>query len=191
MNTCKFLSMLTIASILFFSCSDDDDAPSVINPEELITTMTITLTSGNNTIILKSFDEDGVDGPTAPVVTVSGNLAANTTYSGEIVLQDESVSPADIVNEEIEREADEHQFFFESSGDLNITTSYADTERDYNEGGSVTNPVGIKFELVTTDASTGTFTVTLRHKLKKPNDGTLSDAGGDTDIAQSFPITIE
>ncbi len=190
MNTHKILPMLAIAGILFFSCSDDDDAPAVINPEELITTITVTLTSGNSTITLKSFDEDGGDGPTAPVVTVSGNLTANTTYSGEILLQDESVSPAEIVNEEVEGEADEHQFFFESANNLNITTSYSDTEADYIAGGS-TNPVGVKFELVTTDVSTGAFTVTLRHTPKKPNDGTLSDAGGDTDIAQSFPITIE
>jgi len=118
-------------------------------------------------------------------------LAANTTYTGTILLENETESPKENVNKEIEEEADEHQFFFEAGSGLNITTEYTDTERDYKETGSTTNPVGIAFQLVTGEASTGNFTATLRHMPKKPNNGTLSDAGGDTDIAQAFALTIE
>ncbi|MBQ4801560.1 type 1 periplasmic binding fold superfamily protein [Aquimarina sp. MMG015] len=190
MNTRKFLSMLAIASVLMYSCSDDDDNPVVVNEEEVITTMTVTLTNGTDVVTLVSRDLDGPDGPNAPVITVSGSLSANTTYAGEVELLNESETPAENVNEEIEEEADEHQFFFEAAGTLNATTMYTDTEADYppNTG---TNPVGITFDLTTTDASTGSFTVTLRHEPTKPNDGTLADAGGDTDIAQSFDLTIE
>jgi len=54
-----------------------------------------------------------------------------------------------------------------------------------------TNPVGLEFDFMTGEASTGTLTVTLRHELKKPNDGTLADAGGSTDIAAAFALEIE
>ncbi len=190
MKNIKFISALVITGILFISCSSDDDNPVPINDEELITTLTITLTSGNDVVTLKSYDEDGADGPTAPAITVSKNLSANTTYSGVISLLNESENPAENVNEEIEEEADEHQFFLEGRNGLNLTTTYTDKESDYLTSGSE-NPVGITFDLTTTDASSGIFTVTLRHMPKKPNDGTLTDAGGDTDLSQSFDLTIE
>ncbi|WP_109302140.1 type 1 periplasmic binding fold superfamily protein [Aquimarina sp. AU474] len=190
MNTRKFLPILFLAGTLFVSCSDDDDNPTPVNEEEVITTMTVRLTAGNDVVTLKVFDEDGADGPTAPVVEISGNLAANTTYNGTVELLNEAENPAEDINEEIEAEADEHQFFFAAGGGLNLITSYTDTEADYPPL-TGTNPVGLTFDLETTDASTGTFTITLRHMPKKPNDGTLADAGGDTDISQSFTVTIQ
>jgi len=42
MKTIKLLSILFIASILFTSCDNDDPEP--VNEEEVITTMTATLT---------------------------------------------------------------------------------------------------------------------------------------------------
>ncbi|WP_420601314.1 type 1 periplasmic binding fold superfamily protein [Flagellimonas sp.] len=196
MKTIKFLSLALIAGQLFVSCSNDDDTPEEVNEEETITTMTVALvpTSGT-TVTLSSRDLDG-DGPNAPVIQVSGSLAENTTYSGTVVLLNETETPAEEVNEEIEGEAAEHQFFFAVGGNLNATTAYDDQESDYvsdetGENFTTTNPVGIEFTLTTTDASTGTLTVTLRHEPKKPNNGTLADAGGETDITQTFNLTIE
>ncbi|QLG47321.1 type 1 periplasmic binding fold superfamily protein [Costertonia aggregata] len=181
----------------FLSCSDDDNDPDPVNEEEVITTMTVTLVpqGGGNTVTLTSRDLDG-DGPDAPVLTVSENFVANTTYTGSVVLLNETETPAELVNEEIEGEADEHQFFFVVGSGLNVTTTYGDDESDYvsaetGQNFTSTNPVGIDFTLETAAASTGTFTVTLRHEPKKPNDGTLADAGGETDIAQTFTVTIQ
>ncbi len=197
MKTIKFLSLALIAGQLFVSCSSDDNDPEEINEEETITTMTVTLTPATgNTVTLSARDLDGPDGPDDPVINVSGNLAANTTYNGSVALLNETETPAEDVNEEIEGEAAEHQFFFAVGGALNASTAYADEESDYVSAETGTNfttnnPVGIEFTLTTTDASTGTLTVTLRHEPKKPNDGTLADAGGETDITQTFTLTIE
>jgi hypothetical protein len=38
--------------------------------------------------------------------------------------------------------------------------------------------------------SSGTLTVTLRHEPTKPNTG-LGDAGGETDIAATFNVTVQ
>ena len=193
----KYLSIFAVLGLLLVSCSDDDDAPDSINEEETITTMTVTLVpgGGGNTVTLVTRDDDG-DGPNAPVVTVSGSLAENTIHAGTVVLLNEMENPAELVNEEIEGEADEHQFFFVTSAGFNANIAYADDESDYvsaetNENFTSTNPVGIDFTLTTSDASTGTLTVTLRHEPKKPNDGTLNDAGGETDIAETFDLVIE
>lgn len=197
MKTIKFLSALALTGFLLTSCSDDDDAPDPVNEEETITTMTVTMVpqGGGDTVILVSRDLDG-DGPDAPDITVSGSLAENTVYDGGIVLLNETETPAENVNEEIEGEAAEHQFFFVVGGALNATTAYGDDESDYvseetGENFTTTNPVGIVFTLTTTDASSGTLAVTLRHEPKKPNDGSLADAGGETDITQTFSLTIE
>ncbi|WP_438426066.1 type 1 periplasmic binding fold superfamily protein [Aquimarina macrocephali] len=199
MNTRKLLSMLIVGGILFASCSSDDDNPVPVNEEELITKMTVSLVSGGGTVTLVVTDEDGADGPVAPVVSVSGNLTANTTYNGSIELLNESESPAELINEEIEAEADEHQFFYATSSALNITTAYTDKESDYKkEDGTsftTTNPVGLTFTVTTTDAGTGTLTVTLRHEPNKAAEGVvggnIANAGGNTDITQIFDITVQ
>ncbi|WP_411029637.1 type 1 periplasmic binding fold superfamily protein [Spongiimicrobium sp. 3-5] len=198
MKTIKFLSMMAFTGTLFLACSDDDDAnPDPVNEEETITTMTVTLIpqGGGDTVTLVSRDLDG-DGPNPPEVDVSGDLTANTVYDGGVVLLNETETPAENVNEEIEGEADEHQFFFVVGGGLNATMAYEDDESDYvsAETGvnfTSTNPVGIVFTVTTTDASSGTLAVTLRHEPKKPNDGTLADGGGETDITQTFDLTIQ
>ncbi|KQC29201.1 hypothetical protein [Flagellimonas eckloniae] len=197
MKTSKFLFTTAVAGALLMSCSNDDEAPDDVNEEEVITTMTITLVpeGGGTTVTLQTQDLDG-DGPEEPDVTISGSLSENTTYNGSIVLLNETEDPAEEVNEEIEGEAAEHQFFFEVGIGLNLNVAYADDESDYvsaetGENFTTTNPVGLVFTATTTDAGTGTFTVTLRHEPTKPNDGTTGDAGGETDITETFDLVVE
>jgi len=180
-NTKTVLSLLA-AGLVAVSCDKDDDEIEPVNEEEVITTMNVTLTADSGTITLQTQDLDG-DGPNAPVIDISGNLAANTTYAGSIELLNETESPAEDITEEVAEENLEHQFFFSASGAI-TSTAYADTDSDGN-------PLGILFSVTTGDAGNGTLQITLRHEPKKPNDGTLSDAGGETDIAQTFNVVIE
>ena len=185
MKFLKLFSILALTGLFFTACSDDDDGVDPVNEEEVITTMTVTLNvqGGGSTITLQTRDLDG-DGPDAPVVTVSGDLAASTTYRGSIELLNETESPAEDITEEVEEEDDEHQFFFVVGGGLDATTEYDNFDGDGN-------PLGTEFILTTGAASSGTLAITLRHEPMKPNDGTLGDAGGETDIAQTFNLTIQ
>ncbi|CAN5179427.1 hypothetical protein BH23BAC2_BH23BAC2_05210 [soil metagenome] len=184
MNKLKFLTVLFFSGLLFTACSNDDDVPEPVSEEELITTLTVTLApnGGGTAVTLRSRDLDG-DGPNPPVITVSGNLMAGTTYNGSIVLLNETVSPPEDVTEEVEEEDDEHQFFYTVGSGLNVTTQYGNFDGDGN-------PLGTEFTLTTGAASSGRLTFTLRHEPKKPNSG-LADAGGETDIEASFNITIQ
>lgn len=175
---------LLLIAFVFTGCSDDNNDPAPVNEEEVITTMTVSLTpaGGGTAITLKKTDLDG-DGPNAPVYSVSGNLVAGTTYSGVIKVENETETPADNITEEVLEEADEHQFFFTSGGGLDVTTTYADTDDNGNY-------LGVEFNLTANTASMGTLTVTLRHEPTKPNTG-LEDAGGETDIQATFNITVE
>jgi hypothetical protein len=185
MKNLKLLPVLFIASLLFIACSNDDDAtPLPVNEEEVITTLTVTLTpdDGGTPIELQTRDLDG-DGPNAPVITVLGNLNAGVTYNGNIILLNETVNPAENITTEVEEEAEEHQFFYTIGDGLDATTTYT------NFGGNG-NPLGTQFTLITGAVSSGNITFTLRHEPTKPNTG-LVDAGGETDVAATFNVIIE
>ena len=180
--------ILIPAAILLFACADDDE-PIPVNEEEVITTLTVTLApqGGGSPIFLQTRDLDG-DGPNAPVVTVSGPLASGQVYDGSIELLNETESPAENITAEVEEEDDEHQFFFQIGGTLDLATDY--TDQDGNG-----NPVGLSFTATAGAASSGTFTVVLRHEPDKNaagvSDGDLANAGGETDISQDFSLEIQ
>ena len=184
MKNYALYSFILLTGLLFTACSDDDTPPAPVDEEEVITTLMVTLTSNTGqTITLNSQDLDG-DGPNDPTISVSAPLSVATTYSGVIELFNETVSPAEPIHEEVAEESAEHQFFYTQGGNINVTTNYG----DFDGNG---NPLGLSFSLSTTSAGQGTMTFTLRHEPLKPNDGTLSGAGGETDLSVTFPITIE
>ncbi|MGS2762344.1 type 1 periplasmic binding fold superfamily protein [Sinomicrobium sp. M5D2P9] len=203
MKTIKLLAFLCTGALFFVSCSNDDDNPDPVNEEELITKVAITLEAqGVETVTMEysnesglghDHDDEGEEGDDHDhdelEGVVSGPLKPNTTYIGSIVLLNESVSPAENVTEEIEEEADEHQFFYQAIGELDIETDYLDKESDYLSTDS-SNPVGLKFTLTTGTEGHGDLRVVLRHQPKKPNTG-LEDAGGETDMDISFHVHIE
>ncbi len=183
MKNLKIMALALTTIFTLNSCSNDD---SPVVEEELITTLTATFVGGGQTITLTSRDLDG-DGPNAPVITVSGNFAAETTYSGSVQFLNELENPAEDITEEIEEKDLEHQVFYQISNSLgNFTYS------DFDTNG---NPLGLEFTFTTgANPGTGSITITLRHLPNKNavgvSDGNLTNAGGSTDVEVSFPITI-
>ena len=187
MKNLKSIALIALAVISLSSCNNDDDNTTPVNEEEVITTVTTTLIGGGQTIVLTSRDLDG-DGPNAPVVTVSGNLVAGTTYLGSTQFLNELVNPAEDITEEVEEEGADHQVFYQLASSLGIVTY-----DDMDENGS---PIGLEFTLVAgTSGSTGLLTVTLRHQPKKTaspvSTGDITNAEGSTDAEVSFSITID
>ena len=183
MKTMKNISFYALLSIAMLGCSDDDAAPLPINDEELITTVILTLTpESGDQVVLTTVDLDG-DGPDEPVTTVVGSFSENTQYQGAVRFLNETETPAEEITDEVVEEADEHQVFYTISEGLNIQTTYEDQD-------SQGNPLGVQITLSTGLASEGSLTVTLRHEPVKPNDG-LDSAGGETDIATSFDVSIQ
>jgi len=188
MKQLKLIPFLMLAALVFTAC-EDDEAPQVINESEVITNMTIEL-SGPNTVTLTSVDLDGPDGPDAPVVTVAGDLIANSTYMGSIELLDAS-DPNDIedITEEVEEEDLEHEFVFCVDNGLNATIS----DQNLDSNGDV---LGTMFTLTTADASSGGITFTLVHDGDKsvnvdPCDVSALANNGEIDITESFTLSIQ
>lgn len=191
MKISKILAITIASTIALSSCSNDDEDsfPLPVNEEEVITTLTATLSpvSGGETITLQLRDLDG-DGPDAPVITVSGPLSIGTTYNGSLDLLNETESPAGSITEEIEEEDDEHQFFYTASNDL-ATFSYSDADGNGN-------PIGLAFTMTTSaTAASGNVTIILRHEPNKTADGVsngnIANAGGETDITATFPVVLQ
>ncbi len=187
-QTKQLLLISIFTSLLaFMSCSDDPDDPVIENEEEVITTLTYTLTpaEGGSAVVLNYVDLDG-DGPNEPTIT-NGTLSAETIYTGAVTLLNETESPAESVTEEVAEEDKDHQIFFETTVS-GLTVEYTDFDGDGN-------PVGLANILTTGSAGSGNLTVTLKHEPDKSasgvSDGDMTNAGGETDISVTWVITVE
>ena len=185
MKTIKLLAILFISSLATLSCSSDDDGHGGgDNEEELITTVTYTLTNttdNTDVVTLKFTDLDG-EGGADGTFDISGPFTASATYSGVMLLQNETENPAEDITEEVEGESDEHEFFYSNTAGLTITKTDADGNG---------NPLGIETTVVVGNAGNGELTVILKHEPTKPNDGTAAGAGGSTDVEVTFAIIVQ
>jgi hypothetical protein len=177
----RFFSMLLLSSALLFSTSckkDSDEDPD--NEQELITTVILTFTGGGTIITAVARDLDG-DGGNPPVVD-NITLAANTDYALTIAFLDES-DPTDVedITEEVLEEADEHLVCFVATGAMPKPT-IQDTDDDGK-------PLGLVSTLRTGAAGNGTLRVTLKHEPDK--NAADPCATGDTDVEQTFSVTIQ
>lgn len=188
----KKINLLLVIGLLSILCitsckKDEPEDPIIPNEEEVITTLNFTLTpdGGGAPVVFTFQDLDG-DGGNPPVVT-DGVLDVNSTYTGSLELLNELESPAEDITTEVQDEAEEHQFFFESSlSGINI--SYDDL--DVNG-----NPIGLNTILNTDGLASGTIIITLRHLPNKDavgvSSGDITNAGGETDIEVVFNVEVQ
>ena len=185
MKNSKILAFALLSIFTFSSCTNDD--PIAVNEEEVITTVTTTLTSGGQTIVLTSRDLDG-DGPNAPVVTVSGDLTVNTTYTGTVSFLNEIANPVEDITVEVKEEGDKHQLFYQAPLAIG-TFTYTDTDMNGK-------PIGLAFTLTTgTTATTGNIVVILRHEPSKDAAGVaagdITNAAGSTDAQIIYTVQVK
>lgn len=188
MKNLKSIYILAFVSVIFILSSCNKDEPIIEKPVELITTVELTLTEMNTseTVVLKFADLDGDGGNEAEIT--GGTLKGSSTYSGNVLFLNESVSPTEDVTEEVAEEADEHQVFYQAdNGSLSV--DYDDTDAD----GA---PIGLRTFVRTTDMTGAVnLTVVLRHEPNKSAsgvaEGDITNAGGETDIEVTFPVIIE
>ncbi|MBK7428101.1 MAG: type 1 periplasmic binding fold superfamily protein [Saprospiraceae bacterium] len=178
MNTLsKFLFLfIAVISLTLSACHKYHDQ----DEEELITTVRLKFTPATGPVLTYSWqDLDGAGGnaPTIPTI----NLAVNTVYSVELELLNESETPADNITEEIQAEAEEHLFVFNSTtSGLSILI----TDKDRNN-----NDLGLQSTWTTTNAVSGNVNIVLKHNPDKT--ATNPAVTGSTDIDVTFPVLIE
>jgi len=186
MKTTKSIIRILFALLLMAGAITgcEEANPPPINEEELITTMTLTFTDSANSsnVITATFRDTDGDGGNGPTQFDTIRLGAGKTYFTEITLLDETKTPAGVISEDVLEEANDHHFFFHTSG-ANITATYEDWDTN-----SPPLPLGLSTKWVTGAASNGTTHVILKHQ-PEVKDGT--EVPGETDIDVTFVTQIQ
>jgi hypothetical protein len=201
-------TLLSLASLLsgslLVACGDDGGTECSNCPQELITTVTLTLTPAGGAPIVAEFDDADGDGGDPPMID-SIALVANTTYSVTVGFQNRLETPPEEITDEVRDEAVDHQVFF--TGDsvngpasdrptAAITHTYSDTD----DNGL---PIGLSNQFVVGSGAAGDLIVTLRH-MPPINDqptktadtaamvksGGFSAISGENDAQVTFPVAI-
>lgn len=188
-KTTRIIFSVIVISSVFYSCKDKDKDPSnpaPINPQELITTVKLTLTDAsdsNNTFTVQWKDADG-PGALAPVIDTLV-LDTSKTYNAVVSVLDETKSPVDDITTEIKEEAEAHQFFYTLSSNLTGRVSITRTDKDLNN-----LPVGLELQLSTTAGTSaqGTLNVVLSHYDGVPKTASPS---AESDIDITFPVRLK
>ncbi|MFN0246188.1 MAG: hypothetical protein ACKV2T_04725 [Kofleriaceae bacterium] len=200
-------TLLCLASVCFASACGDDGGTECSGAnclEEVITTVTLTLTPTGGAPIVAEFDDPDGDGGEPPMID-SIALLAGTTYSVTVGFQNRLETPPEEITEEVRDEATDHQVFF--TGDAvngpasdrptaAITHAYTDTD-----GGGL--PIGLSNQFVVGAGAAGDLIVTLRH-MPPINDqptktanaaalvrsGGFAAIGGENDAQVTFPVAV-
>ena len=184
-----FIALMTVA--LFSGCKKDKDEDAVPTPppptneEEVITTFTLYFIDSANSLNTTSAtfrDPDG-DGGSAYTQFDTINLMPNKTYYAQLVILNETTSPADTISNEILNEGNDHMFFYTVSG-ANATVVI--TDLDTNTPTPL--PIGLQSKWRTGATSTGTSQIILKHQ-PGVKDGTITP--GTTDIDLTFHTKIQ
>lgn len=195
-TTLRLLGGLSFLAVVVLSgCTKKSEDPKPVNPQELITRVTVSFTEARQgvttpSLVLTWSDPDG-EGGNAPTITSTGSITAqnNLSYVMAVELRGKESPTAaeEVKNSEITAEAGEHQFFFvqNPAGAFTINT----LDRDTNN-----RPVGLNNTITmagrTTDLTNFSLRVVLRHELNKAfanlNETNFEQAGGSTDIDVTF-----
>ena len=192
----NYLLYAVLALFIFTACEEDEAAPEEENEMEVFTDVKLvfTPTGGGAAVEAAAQDPDGA-GVQELQVLGAINLAANTSYTLTMVIENCLESPCELMNEEIEEEDDEHQFFFAFTNDAftspvgNGNLDNASDPINYNDSDGNGNSLGLNTSWTTGSASTGTFTVQLQHQPDVKT-ATSGSTDGDTDFALTFNLNI-
>ena len=192
----NYLLYAVLTLFIFTACEEDEAAPEEENEVEVFTDVKLvfTPTGGGAAVEAAAQDPDGA-GVQELQVLGAFNLAANTSYTLTMVIENCLESPCELINEEIEEEDDEHQFFFAFTNDAftspagNGNIDSASDPINYNDSDGNGNSLGLNTSWTTGSASTGTFTVQLQHQPDVKT-ATSGSTDGDTDFALTFNLNI-
>lgn len=175
---------LTALALLLSSCSGD----SITDPageQEVISRVTLTLTRGPLTAVSYIDDADG-NGPGAPSAQVGAlNVAAGTSFEGEVRFENRLVTPVENITTEVLAEASAHRVFYTVAG-AGVTVNSTDLD-------PAGRPLGLRFTVAAaagTPAGPRTLRVLLCHYDTQVKPATAASCTVDTDIDVTFTLTV-
>ena len=193
----NYLLYAVLTLFIFTACEEDDAAPEEENEVEVFTDVKLIFMAQSgpgDTVVVAAQDPDGA-GVQELQVLGAINLKANTNYFLSMIIENCLEDPCELMNEEIEEEAEEHQFFYAFTNDIftspsgNGNIDNASDPINYIDVDGNGNPIGLLSTWNTRSAKSGTFTIQLQHQpdVKTATSGATD---GDTDFALTFNLNI-
>lgn len=179
----SWLLLLPIG-LLLSSCKKDEESVAPTIDNEAITTATLQLTNKASATDVVTATIDKLNA-TPDFSKATLNLKPNTTYTGIILLSDNTQTPAIDVSDEIKDRQNEHLLIYTPVPTTLLTVTITDRDTNPSPG---PYPVGLTYELKTNAAGSGSLTVVLRHQPSSKN-GTPTP--GTTDLSTAFPVIIK
>jgi len=181
------ITLLTGALLLMnTSCKKDEpdvtQPPAPTNEEEVITTLSLVFQDTAFAFPPTTYtfrDPDG-DGGAGPDIWDTIRLNSSTSYAVQVILLNETVSPADSISNEVLDEADEHLFCFTPA----VPTLLV--QRTDSDG---THEIGLQSRWDAGTASNTNVQVVLKHQPDGLKDGNC--APGETDVDVTFQVEIQ
>lgn len=182
----KSLLIAVIIAAGISGCKEEDNpaVPPTHDEHAPPTTMVVVLKETGKSDSTKSLVRDTSVVKGKPMIEDTLRVESGKTYSGYIMLWNESVTPIEDATHEIEEEKDEHLFVFTASDGANGRLSVSNLDKD-SQGGDF----GLTFSASVSGsgAAAGGLRIQLRHYGASPKNGTTFD----TDIDQTFPVLIQ
>lgn len=176
--------LLLSFGLLLNGCNKEEQSVAPTIDNESITTATLQLTNKANSVDVVTATVDKLNA-TADFSKATLNLKANTTYSGVILLSDNSQTPTTDVTAEIKDRQNIHLLIYTPAPAALLTVTLTDKDTNPSPG---PYPVGLTYEVKTTAASLGTLNVVLRHQ---PNSKNGTATPGSTDLNTTFPVVVK
>ncbi|MCC6723188.1 MAG: type 1 periplasmic binding fold superfamily protein [Saprospiraceae bacterium] len=179
----KSILLIALLSFSFFTLNSCDKDTEPVNEEELITTVYLSFTNLNESIIYTfvANDSDG-NGGNSPIVD-DINLQDSTYYKLEVKFIDSSNSnnPNNDLTPKIVEEGTDHLVCFNAEGAM--------VEPVANDDDGNGHPLGIISYFTTGGTGSGNLKLTLKH-LPNKSDSTPCNSGS-TDVEVTFPVEIQ
>ncbi len=168
---------IALFTLTFMACTPDENKD---NEEEVISKVTLTMTDAAGKAT--SFVWNDPDGNGAQKATIDNiNLAVNTTYTATIKLENATVSPAENITDEVQKESTAHIFVY--------TYDQANATFEITDKDTAGKPLGIATKVTTKIVGNGKLRVVLKHL---PTDkSNAQNPGGATDVDVEFPVLVK
>ena len=183
-NLQKNLTYLVAFAFIAFSLNSCKPDKTKNDENEVITTITLRVRDAVTNAVVGNFTFKDLDGdkPNLPVQFDTIKLAPSKTYKVDLVLLDETKTPADSTSNEVSKERDDHLFVFKPTPGTGFVT-VAITDKD-----SKNLPLGLESIWTTGSAASGSLQILLRHQPGAKN-GT--EAPGSTDLDVTFQVKLQ
>jgi len=185
-NLLRSFGLAGLFALLLIGCKEESDpvTPPPDDEHAPPTTMVVVLKEVGKTDSTMSLvrDTSVVKGKARVEDTL--RVASGTSYTGYIVLYDESKTPREDATHEIVDDQDAHLFVFTATGGANGRLTVSNLSKD-----SKGQDFGLTFSAAVsgTGAATGGLRILLRHYGTEPKTSTTYD----TDIDQTFPVKVQ